>query len=121
MILEMDRAYKVPHLENLIRAFRYDRTGEGSVEVCDQVKFSKADTYETALITYADWQQLDDGRLRISANGEAIEVELSCDQGELEFSHCIIKESSTPTRLSWCLKEPILEANIRIHVTPVKF
>lgn len=118
VILEMDRAYKVRHLENLIRAFRYDRTGKGSVEVYDQVKFSTADTYETALVTYADWQQLDDGRLRISANGEAIEVEVSCEQGEFEFSHCIIQESSTPTRLSWRLKQPILEATIRIHVTP---
>jgi hypothetical protein len=120
VILEMDRAYKVRHLENLIRAFRYDRTSDGSVEVCDQVKYSQADTYETALITYADWQQLHDGRLRISANGEAIEVEVSCDQGELEFSHCVIQESSTPTRLSWRLKEPILEANIRIYVTSIQ-
>ena len=120
VILEMDRAYKVRHLENLIRAFRYDRTGDGSVEVYDQVKFTTADTYETALLTYADWQPLDDGRIRISANGEAIEVEVSCEQAEIEFSHCIIKESSTPTRLSWHLKEPILEATIRIHVTSVK-
>ena len=120
VILEMDRAYKVRHLENLIRAFRYDRTGDGSVKVYDQVKFSTADTYETVLITYADWELLDDGRLRISANGEAIEVEVSCEQGEFEFSHCIIQESSTPTRLSWRLKEPILEATIRISVTPFK-
>lgn len=120
VILEMDRAYKVRHLENLIRAFRYDRTGKGSVEVCDQVKFSKADTYETALITYADWKRDEEGRLQISANGEAIEVEITSDQGELEFDHCVIQESSTPTRLSWRLKEPVLEASIRISVRPIK-
>lgn len=120
VILEMDRAYKVPHLENLIRAFRYDRAGEGSVEVYDQVKFSQADSYETALITYADWERLGDGRIRISANGEAIEVEVSSDAGPLEFAHCVIQESSTPTRLSWRFPQPILEATVRILVTPAK-
>ena len=118
VILEMDRAYKVRHLENLIRAFTYDRTGFGSVEVYDQVKFSKPDTYETALITYAHWEIIKEDRLRISANGEAIEVEVSSAQGELEFAHEVIKESSTPTRLSWRFRQPVLEATIRIRVTP---
>ncbi len=119
VILELDRAYKVRHLENLIRAFRYDRTGKGSVEVSDHVKFSKADTYETALITYADWEHTKGGKLRISANGEAIEVEVSSSHGEMEFEHCVIQESSTPTRLSWRFREPVLEATICIRVTPV--
>jgi len=119
VILEMDRAYKVPHLENLIRAFRYDRAGKGSVAVSDQIKFSKPDNYETALITYANWEHTKDGNLRISANGEAIEVEVSCEQGELEFAHCVIQESSTPTRLSWRLRKPILEATVHIRVTPI--
>jgi|UniRef100_UPI004049F39B hypothetical protein len=119
VIIEMDRAYRVRHLENLIRAFIYDRTGTGSVEVYDQIKFSKPDTYETALITYAKWEMRPDGRLRVSANGEAIDVEVSSEQGELEFSHCVIQESSTPTRLSWRFRQPVLEAEVKISVTPV--
>lgn len=118
VIVEMDRAYKVPHLANLIRGFIYDRTGAGSVEVWDQVVFEKPDTYETALITYADWEMQPDGRLRVSANGEAVEVEVSSEHGEFEFAHRVIQESSTPTRLSWRFKAPVLEAAIRIRVTP---
>lgn len=118
VIVEMDRAYKVPHLINLIRAFTYDRTGAGSVEVWDRVVFAKPDTYETALITYADWELQPDGKLRVSANGKAVEVEVFSAQGELEFAHCVIQESSTPTRLSWRFQAPVLEAAIRIRVTP---
>lgn len=119
VILEMDRAYKVPHLMTLIRAFTYDRTGKGHVEVCDQVKFSQPDTFETALITYASWELLPNGKLRIAQNKEAIEVEVSSDQGALEFNHCVIQESSTPTRLSWRLTVPVEEAMVRIRVTPI--
>ncbi|MCB1103686.1 MAG: heparinase II/III family protein [Cephaloticoccus sp.] len=118
VILEMDRAYKVPHLMTLIRAFSCDRTGQGSVEVCDQVKFSQPDTFETALITYANWERQADGKLRIEQNGEAVLVEITSDQGELIFDHCVIQESSTPTRLSWRLAEPVTEAMVRIRVTP---
>jgi hypothetical protein len=114
----MDRAYKVPHLMTLIRAFSYDRTGQGSVEVCDQVKFSQPDTFETALITYANWERQADGKLRIEQNGEAVLIEITSDQGELIFDHCVILESSTPTRLSWRLAETVTEAMVRIRVIP---
>lgn len=117
VILEMDRAYKVPHLMTLIRAFTYDRTGKGHVEVCDQVTFARPDTFETALITYANWERRPDGKLRISQNGEAIEVEVTSNHGELEFNHCVIQESSTPIRLSWRLVRPVTEAMVRIRVT----
>lgn len=120
VIIEMDRAYRVRHLMNLIRAFIYDRTGDGSVEVYDQIKFARPDTYETALITYADWTMGGDGRLRVSSKGEAITVEVDSEQGPLEFSHCVIQESSTPTRLSWRFAKPITEATVRIRVTPAK-
>ncbi|MCF7760982.1 MAG: heparinase II/III family protein [Cephaloticoccus sp.] len=119
VVLEMDRAYKVPHLMNLIRAFSYDRTGQGTVEVSDLVKFSRPDTYETALITYAKWELQPDGHLRITGTDAAIDVEISTDHGKLEFAHCVIEESSTPTRLSWRLAQPVLEAIVRIRVKPV--
>ncbi len=120
VILDMDRAYKVPNLLNLTRAFTYSRTGDGSVEVSDLIKFTERDSYETALITYADWVLLDDGAIRISAEGEAVLVRVSSDDGELLFAHCVIEESSTPTRLSWRFREPVLEATIRIVVEPAE-
>ena len=118
VIIEMDRAYKVPTLMNLIRAFTFDRTGSGSVEVCDKVKYSEPGSFETALITYGDWDWDGQGTLRVSMGEEAMLVEVSSEGGELEFAHCVIKESSTPTRLSWRLKKPVLEAEIRFRVIP---
>ncbi|MEZ5278821.1 MAG: heparinase II/III family protein [Opitutaceae bacterium] len=119
VILALDRAYKVPDLINLIRAFTYNRTGKGSVEVLDKVKFSSPETFETALITYADWERMPDGRLRVSSQGAAVEVEVSSADGELVFDHCVIQESSTPTRLSWRFREPVSEATVRFFVRPL--
>jgi hypothetical protein len=118
VILEMDRAYKVPHLMNLIRAFRYDRTGRGSVVVSDKVKFERPDTFETALLTFGQWEAQADGSLLVSQNGEAVRITVTSDQGPLEFAHCVIQESSTPTRLSWRLPNPVTEAVVRIEVVP---
>jgi len=118
VILEMDRAYRVPHLMNLIRAFTYDRTGRGRVEVADKVKFSRPDTFETALITFGQWERRPDGTLVVSQNGEAVTVSVTSDQGPLTFAHVIIQESSTPTRLSWRLPEPVEEAVVRITIAP---
>ncbi|RKX33417.1 MAG: hypothetical protein DRP71_10385 [Verrucomicrobia bacterium] len=120
VVIEMDRAYRVPTLINLIRAFTYDRTGEGSVEVWDKIKYSEPQSFETALITYGEWDWDESRLLRVSQGGEAIEVEVSTDDGDLEFAHCIIQESSTPTRLSWRFKEPVKEASIRFLVRPVR-
>lgn len=118
VIIEMDRAYKEPTLMNLIRAFTYDRTGAGSVEVCDKVKFSEPGTFETALITYGEWDWDGQGTLRVSMAEETVRVEVSSEGGELEFAHGVIEESSTPTRLSWRFKEPVLEAEVRFRVVP---
>jgi hypothetical protein len=119
VVIEMDRPYRVPTLMNLIRAFTYDRTGAGSVEVWDKVKFSEPQSFETALITYGEWDWDEAGILRVSQGGEAVEVEVSSDIGTLEFAHCIIQESSTPTRLSWRFIEPVREASVRFLVKPV--
>lgn len=118
VIIEMDRAYKVPTLMNLIRAFTYDRRGSGTVEVCDKVKFSEPGTFETALITYGEWDWDDSGILQVTVGEETVRVEVSSLGGELDFAHCVIEESSTPTRLSWRFREPVLEAEVRFRVTP---
>lgn len=119
VVIEMDRPYRVPSLMNLIRVFTYDRTGAGSVEVWDKVKFTEPQSFETALITYGEWDWDEAGILRVSQGGEAVVVEVSSDIGTLEFAHCIIQESSTPTRLSWRFREPVKEASVRFLVKPV--
>jgi len=116
--LDLTKAYEVESLVSLNRTFNYDRTDNGQVEVTDEVTFSSPQSFETALITYADWSLNDDGSVTISDGDAAIRVIVSSEDGDLEFAHCIIEESATPTRLAWKLREPVKQARVKIIVSP---
>lgn len=118
VVLDLRAAYRVPGLEGLTRTFSHHRAGEGAIEVIDDVVLARPGRFETALITYAEWSLTADGSLRLTDGGTAIAVTVSSDAGDLIFDHCIIEESSTPTRLSWSFAAPITQARICIQVTP---
>ncbi len=119
VILDLKDAYRVGSLEKLIRHFTYDRAGDGSVEVMDDVSYTQPEAFEIALITYAEWERQEDGLLRVFKNQKSVEVTVFSLDGELEFHHCIINESSTPTRLAWRFKEPISHARIVTSIRPM--
>jgi hypothetical protein len=119
LVLDLTQAYRVDSLISLSRAFVYDRMGEGSIEVTDEVVFSQPESFETALITYAEWSLNEDGSLSISDGEASVGITVSSEDGDLEFSHCVIEESSTPTRLSWQLKDPVEKAQIKINIRPL--
>jgi hypothetical protein len=87
--------------------------------VTDEVVFTQPESFETALITYADWTLNEDGSLSISDGEASINVRVSSEDDVLEFSHCIIEESATPTRLSWRLKDPVEKAQVKINIRPL--
>lgn len=116
VVLDLAKAYRVDTLKALKRTFSYVRSTYGFVEVVDEVAYSAPESFETALITYSDWKLNEDGTIRISQDGAAIDVAVSSEEGELEFSSCIIEESSTPTRLSWAFKEAVTDAKITIEI-----
>jgi len=120
LVLDLKPAYDVEHLEELTRKFRYQRSGAGEVVVMDRVVYAKPDTFETALITYANWQMDADGCVCIGDGDAMLEVTVETDRGVLNFEHCTIEESSTPTRLSWRLQAPVMEAEVVIRVTVAK-
>lgn len=119
LVLDLTKAYAVDALIRLQRTFVYDRTGHGHVAVTDDVAFSSPQSFETALITYADWSLNDDGGLVIKNGDAAVKVTVQSQEGELQFSHCLIEESSTPTRLTWRLSHPVRHARVEIFVRPI--
>lgn len=119
VVLDLSGAYPVESLVRLERDFVYDRTGDGRIEVTDRVAFDRPESFETALISYADWQRLADGSIVVTASGRSLCLKVSSDTGDLEFSDTIIRESSTPVRLSWGTAEPVLQAVVRCCIRPV--
>jgi hypothetical protein len=103
----------------LIREFSYHRSDAGRIEVVDSFEFAQPSAFETALITYGDWTMGTDGRVTLAGKGAALEVSVQSDEGLLDFEHCVILESSTPTRLAWRFRVPVRDARIRMVIEPV--
>lgn len=118
VVLDLTKAYAVESLISLQRTFVYTRSGDGQVEVADDVAFTSPQSFETALITYAGWSANEDGSLVIKDGEAAVKVTAHSDDGDLEFAHCVIAECFTPTRLSWRLKDPVKHGRVQIVVRP---
>jgi hypothetical protein len=119
VVLDLTQAYEVASLRYLHRSFVYERTQDGRVEVTDKVAFTQPEIFETALITYANWTLMEDGSLCIFDGDLAIQVSVSSAEGTLDFTHAIIAESSTPTRLSWRLVQPLQQAVVKLVIRPL--
>ncbi len=119
LVLDLKNAYVLDSLETLTRSFTHSRTGDGHVVVVDEVEFARPETFETALITFADWKQTGKDTIRISKDGSSIDVQITSDDGALVMDSCVIEESSTPTRLAWRFTDPVKSARICITVRPV--
>ena len=118
LVLDLKNAYVLDSLEKLTRAFLHNRTGDGQVVVVDEVEFSQPETFETALITFADWKQTGKYTIRISQGGSAVDVQVTSDDGDLVMDSCVVEESSRPTRLAWRFSDPVKSARVRISIKP---
>lgn len=118
VVLDLSRAYRVDTLKRLERTFRYIRSEIGAMEVTDEVVYARPELFETALITFADWHPAPDGSVIIGDADGAIRVTVETDAGALDFAHEVIRESSTPTRLSWRLTQPVAQATVRLVIRP---
>jgi hypothetical protein len=123
IVFDLSSAYDVPSLERLQRAFRYDRTAGGQLTVTDTVAFSEPQPFETALITFGDWQQLTPNRLRISDGGHAVDIEIDASGAALKIRAETIDEDvrgpGKPTRIGIAFAEPLRDAELTVQITPV--
>lgn len=117
--LDLRKAYELNVVKKLERTFQFHRGDSEKVVVTDVVEFKEPSSFETTLITYCDWKLEDDGALIVSEDDAAVRVTIESNVGAFEFTHTVIEESSTPTRLGWKLMEPVPSATVTITVLPV--
>jgi hypothetical protein len=75
-VLKMDirSAYAVPELQELERTFTFHRGATPSLEVSDEVKFSKPEDFETALITWGTVKSTGPNTLEITDGDSTVRV-----------------------------------------------
>ena len=123
LVLDIRSAYKVAELKKLERTFVYSRQGAGRLTVRDEVAFSTAKEFETALITMGRWKKLGPKSLVVRDGDEAVRVDIEAEGGGFEIHAEQIKEdvraASLPTRLGIKLKKPVTKAAVTMTITPV--
>ncbi|MHC4461398.1 MAG: heparinase II/III family protein [Planctomycetota bacterium] len=122
LLLDISSAYDVPELKKLERKFVYSRLGSGSLNVTDEVTFSRTCDFATALITFSQWKQLSPTSLMFYDSGKALRVDIEVTGAGFEIRPETIQENLSgnkkPTRLGINLKGPVTHALISLTITP---
>ncbi len=120
--LDIKSAYEVPQLQKLNRTFVFRRDGAGELVIRDEVAFSEAQTFESALITWGDWEQIGADELRITDHGSSARVKIDAGGKAFKINAERIQENvpmpTKPLRLGIALEAPVREAKVTLTVTP---
>ena len=124
LVLDIRSAYKVAELKELKRTFVYSREGAGRLTVTDEVAFSAAQEFETALITLGRWKKLGAKSLTVRDGDESVRVDIEAEGADFEIHADQIKEDvrtpSLPVRLGIKLTKPATKATITMTITPAR-
>ena len=123
LAFDIRSAYEVPSLQKLERTFVYSRPSGGSLTVTDEFAFSQPETFETALLTFGEWQRISPTVLRIKDRAETVRVELTPPTGAvLDLSSVEIHEDLVAkrkaTRIALRLKEPLSQGKLTLKIFP---
>ncbi|QDT68999.1 Heparinase II/III-like protein [Planctomycetes bacterium MalM25] len=120
--IDLTGVYDLPSLESLQRKFTYRRGAEPSLVIEDRVRFTRPETFETALITMRSFEQASSHQLTLGEGDSAIVVTLRSDRKLGPVRVSTLKGDSVSgrpvTRLGAQLLESAPAATVRITVTP---
>lgn len=121
--LSMDLATAYRHVEGLsllTRTFRFHRTGGTRLEVCDILRSDRPVSFGTALLTYGSWQKMGPQTLRITGDGDTLEIHVDASPLTPVILATLIDEETThggkPTRIGIDLPGKHVEATIRLVI-----
>lgn len=119
---DLRRAYPVPDLAKLQRTFIYQRGENPSLIVRDEVKFSRPDSFETALVTWGRVRAADPDTLEITDGDSKVRVAIDT-QGRAfhwrqESINADVQSKRRPIHLSIRLDDKISEGIITLRITP---
>jgi hypothetical protein len=124
LALDIASAYSVPELQRLERTFVFHRAKPASLTVRDDVAFSAAESFETALITWGDWKKVSDNELLFTDDGGGVRVRIDTGGKPFQISAETLNENVTsrkkPVRVAIALTSPVESAVVALVITPAE-
>ena len=123
LALDISSAYAVPELHRLERTFVFHRAALASLTVRDEVAFGTPQDFETALITWGEWEKTAENELLLTDEGGAVRVKVDTGGKPFRIRAETLDEHVTtrkkPVRLGLALAAPVAKAIISLSITPV--
>lgn len=121
MALDLKSAYAVPTLQRLDRTFIFQRE-KSSLTVRDEVEFSTAETFESALITWGEWKQLSTNEFQITDGNDSARVKIDTEGRPFDISlkplTAKVATVKKPIHIGIALREPVTNARVVFTITP---
>ena len=121
LVLDLKAAYPIKGLKTLQRTFVFSRAGRGALTVTDKVELEQPTPFETALITFSEWQQ-NDNRLHVGSGDSAVDVAIDTHGTAFTLEDTEIHEKLShgriPFRLAVRLEAPVTSAQVTLTITP---
>jgi hypothetical protein len=122
LALDLRSAYKVPDLQRLERTFVYHRAAPASLTVRDEVAFSKAQSFQTALITWGTYKQVSPNDLVVTDADGSVKVRIETDGIPFTLASDTLNEDTAnhrkPLRVGISLSVPVTKAVVTLVITP---
>jgi hypothetical protein len=126
LVMDLTTSYAVPSLVRLLRTYVLDRTAP-SVEVDEDVQFSKPTDYGTALVTISSWKETGPGSFIVHDKDYALQATVTVEKSDPGVS--IVNKvqpitgfklfpSIHPTRLGVNLNEPVTHVLLKTLIVP---
>lgn len=121
LALDIRSAYAVTGLQKLERTFVF-RRDQPSLTVRDEVAFAAPQTFETALITWGEWQRVSPGEILVSDGDDGVRVKIETEGVPFTLQTETIQEDvrskRQPVRLGIALNSPVQTATVTLVVSP---
>jgi len=122
--LDMRSAYAVPELKKLNRSFVFHREPKSSLEVRDDVEFSRPETFEAALITWGKIKTINATTLEITDGDSTVHVVIDAGGQHFKIKQEMIDEDvhtkRNPIRLGIALNEKVVSVTMILRISPVE-
>lgn len=122
LALDMRPAYRVPELARLDRTFVFHRGEHPSLVVRDEVSFTEARNFETALVTWGNWESVSEKELVIKDDEGSVRVQIDAGGQPFKISSEVLDENVStkvkPRRLAIALLSPVTNAVVQMTIRP---
>ena len=124
VVMDLKSAYAMPLLKSLTRTIRNDKEGAGKISIEDDVVSTAPIAFSTAIMTYSQYEFIDDHTVLLTSEHQKLKVEIKSKQGVLKITDekvpvIHLREGGTAYRIGIDFVKPIKKGKITITYTPL--